>query len=108
MARRRGKRGRDKRGTTHSVSILTTLFAVTPALYVLSAVPPGGSQSPLAAIMSAQSNGWVGIQNAAWAIASNVISNWVSILIVLAVAFIGISVVRRLGRGTWITKRLRI
>jgi len=101
MAKRRGKRG-----STKSVSLLTTLFAVTPALFVLTNTPSGMSSSALGYLLT--SSGWQGLQNAGVALVAAVIQNWVTILILLAVIFVAIKVTHKLGRGARITKHLRL
>jgi len=104
MAKRRGRRS--KRGTGRSTSILTALFAVTPALFIFTNTPAGSSGSPLSLVLNS-ANSPLALGAAAWALASNVIQNWVTILILLAIAFVGIKVVRKLGSGARITKHLR-
>ncbi len=94
-----------KRGTGHSVSILTTLFAVTPALYVLTGSTSSGG-SPLTQLLGGGGS-WQSLVGAGQAIAQNVIQNWVSILIILAIAYVAIKVARKLGRGARITRHLR-
>lgn len=103
MARRRG---RGKRGSAKSTSILTALFAVTPALFILTNTPAGASGSPLGNLLGGGGN-WQSIQNAGWALAQNVIQNWVAILIILAVVYVAIKVVRKMGHGAKITRHLR-
>jgi hypothetical protein len=102
MARRRGRRG--KRGTAHTRSVVATLFGITPALYVLTA--GGTAGSPLGLLLGGGGS-WQSLANASSAIAMNVINNWVAILILLAVAYVGIKVAHKLGRGARITSHWR-
>ena len=97
------KRKKSRRGTGHTTSLLTALFAVTPALFVLTTPVAGAS-----AIQNIMTGGgsWQSINGALYAIAQVVINNWVALLIVLAVAYVGIKVVRKLGRGARITRHL--
>jgi len=104
MARRRGK---SRRGTGHTTSLLTVLFGITPAVYVLTNTPAGSSQSPLTAILGAGSS-LPALAAGFWSLAANVIQNWVTILILVAIAYVGIRVVRKLGRRGHITKHLSI
>ena len=89
-----------------STSILTALFAVTPALFILTNTPSGASGSPLGNLLGGGGN-WQSIQDAGWALAQNVIQNWVAILIILAVVYVAIKVVRKMGHGARITRHLR-
>ncbi|HVA93186.1 MAG TPA: hypothetical protein VNL71_25480 [Chloroflexota bacterium] len=104
MARRRGRK--NKRGTGHSTSILTALFASAPALFLLTNTPSGSGASPLGNLLGGGGN-WQSIQNAGWALAQNVMQNWVAILILLAIVFVAVKVVRKLGAGARITRHLR-
>jgi len=103
MARRR----KSKRGVGHSTSLLTALFAVTPAAYLLTNTPSGSSSSPLGSLLGGGGS-WQSIQNSVWALAQNVIQNWVTVLILLLIVFVAIKVVHKLGRGGRITKHLRL
>ena len=95
---------RSKRGSTHSTSILTTLFAAAPVLYVVTS--GGTSGSPLGLLLGGGGS-WQSLANAGSALASNIINNWVSILILLAITYVAIKVVRKFGAGARITKHLR-
>jgi len=104
MVRRRGKRS--KSGKAHTTSLLTALFAITPAAFILSNTPGGASGSPIGSLLGGGGS-WQSIQNAVWALAQNVIQNWVTVLILLAVVFVAIKVVRKLGAGARITRHIR-
>lgn len=95
-----------KRGTTHTTSILTAIFAIAPAAYVLTTTPAGAGASFLGGILGGGGS-WQSIAGAFWSLSQVVIQNWVSILILLAVSYVAIAVVRKLGRGARITKHLR-
>jgi hypothetical protein len=96
---KRGRKG--KRGAAHTTSILTTLFAITPALYVLTA-----GSNPLSGVLSGGGS-WQSLVAFGSGIAMNVVNNWVTILIILAIVFVAVKVVHKLGRGARITKHLR-
>lgn len=87
--------------------MLTALFAATPALFILTNTPAGSGGSPLGQLLGGGGS-WQTIQNAGWALAQNVIQNWVVILILVAVVFVVIKIVRKAGHGTRITKHLRM
>jgi len=106
MARRGGKR-RGGRGVAHTTSILTVLFAVAPAAYLLTNIPSGMQASVIGYLLGATGGNWTFLQNAGWALAMTIAQNWVTVLIMLAVAFVAITVVRKLGRGARITKHLK-
>jgi hypothetical protein len=96
---KRGKKG--KRGAGHTYSILTTLFAITPALYILTV-----GSNPLSGVLSGGGS-WQSLVAFGSGIASNVVNNWVTVLIILAVVFVAIKVVHKIGRGARITRHLR-
>lgn len=98
--------GKKKAPRTHSTSILTALFAVVPAAFLLTNTPAGATTGPLGYLLT--SNNWQGIVQAFSVLAQNVIQNWLTVLILLAVVFISIKVVRKAGRGARITKHLRM
>jgi len=51
---------------------------------------------------------WQSIASAGWSLVQNVVQNWVAVLILLAVVFVAIKIVHKVGRGARITKHLRI
>lgn len=102
MARRK-----NKRGTTHTTSVLTALFALTPAALILTNTPSGAGSSPIGALLSGGGS-WQSIQNFGWALAQNVIQNWVVIAILLLLIFGLVKITRRLGAGARITRHLRL
>ena len=102
MAKRHRK---GKRGVSRTTSVLTAIFAITPALYVLTNYPSGFNTSPLNALLGGGGS-WQSIATAASALAQNVVQNWITILILLAVVFVAIKVVRKIGRGAHITRHL--
>ncbi len=99
----RHKKGR--RGTTRTTSILATLFAIVPPIYLLTNVPSGSSNSALGYLLGGGGD-WTSLVNAASVLAKVVIQHWVTVLIILAVAFVAIKVVRKLGRGARISRHL--
>jgi len=101
------KRGRKKgsRGVGHTTSLLTTLFAVTPALFILTTAPAGQSQSALGYLLGGGGT-WQSLAFAGVALSQMVVQNWVTVLILLAIAYVGIKVVRKLGRRAHITRHL--
>jgi len=106
MAKRRNRKS--KRGSAHTTSILTTLFAVTPALYILTNNPPGyGTQQGALGALLGGGGSWQSLALAATVAAQTVIQNWVTILILLGIVFVGITVIRKVGRGARISKHLR-
>lgn len=105
MARRRSKRS--KRGTAHSTSVLTALFAAAPALFILTNTPAGASSGPIGSLLSGGGS-WQSVQNFGWTLAQNVIQNWVALLILVAIVFVVVKVIRKAGAGTHITRHLRL
>ncbi|MGI0053517.1 MAG: hypothetical protein ACRECR_04570 [Thermoplasmata archaeon] len=111
MAKRRAaprfghSRKKGRRASVHSTSVLTALFAAAPALFVLTANSTG--TSPLGALLGGGGS-WQSIQGAGWALAGNVSQNWVTLLIMVAVVWVVVTVVRKAGRGARITKHLRL
>lgn len=101
------KRGKGKRGSGRSVSLLATLFGVTPAIYVLTTQPQGAASGALQTLLGGGGT-WQTVALAAATMAQVVIQNWVSILIILVVAFIGVKLTHKLGRGARLTKHLRV
>jgi len=99
MGKRKSRRSR------HHTSVLTALFAVAPAAFVLT--NPVGGASPIGSLLSGGGS-WQSIQNFGWGLAQNVMQNWVSILILLLVVFVAVKVIRRMGRSAHITRSLTV
>jgi uncharacterized membrane protein len=96
-----------KRGSVSTYSLLGGLFAAAPALFILTNTPSGGGSSPLGSILGGGGS-WQSIQNAGWTLAQNVMQNWVTLLILVAIVYVVVKVIRKAGRGVHITKHIRL
>lgn len=103
---RRGKRSKKGGSSVRSTSVLTALFAAAPALFILTNTPSGASAGPLGSLLSGGAS-WQTLQNFGWSLAQNVIQNWLSLLLVVAVVFVVVKVIRKAG-SPHITKHLRL
>jgi len=71
----------------------------------LTNTPSGAAGSPISQLLGGGGS-WQSIQGSLYALAANVIQNWVTILILLAIVYVAIKVVRKLGRRAHITRHL--
>ena len=87
--------------------MLTAVFAAAPALFILTNTPAGSSSGPLGSLLGGGGS-WQSIQTAGWALAQNVMQNWVPLLILVVIVFLVVKVIKKAGRGARISKHLKL